>query len=116
MLSPADATEFLHPIDRQRLGHLNAIEKLNCIYCGYANGVIAFAREVARRTEQYWCPIKHATPPAAANNHYREFLVMVTHTVGQNFRLMVPLTARGGRLRAAVSARAIKDDTNGQYF
>jgi hypothetical protein len=37
-------------------------------------------------------------------------------TVGQNYRLMAPLTARGGRLRAAVSARAIKDDTNGQYF
>jgi hypothetical protein len=41
---------------------------------------------------------------------------MGTDTVCQNFRLMVPLAARGGRLRAAVSARAIKDDTNGQYF
>jgi hypothetical protein len=39
-----------------------------------------------------------------------------SYTVGQNFRLMAPLTARGGRLRAAESARAIKDDTNGQYF
>jgi len=47
-------------IDRHVLGYLNAIEKINCVYCGYANGLIAYAREVAARTEQYWCPIKHA--------------------------------------------------------
>jgi hypothetical protein len=28
-------------IDRQHLAYLNAIEKLNCVYCGYANGVFA---------------------------------------------------------------------------
>ena len=47
-------------VDRQRLDYLNAIEKLNCIYCGYANGLIEYTREIAARTEQYWCPIKHA--------------------------------------------------------
>ena len=47
-------------IDRHRLGYLNAIEKLNCVYCGYANQLIAYSREVAARTEQFWCPIKHA--------------------------------------------------------
>lgn len=47
-------------IDRQTLAYLNVIEKVNCVYCGYCNGVLAFAREVAGRTEQYWCPIKHA--------------------------------------------------------
>ena len=47
-------------IDRHHLKHLNLFEKLNCVYCGYANGLIAYAREVASRTEQYWCPIKHA--------------------------------------------------------
>ncbi|QDV45501.1 hypothetical protein Enr13x_53800 [Stieleria neptunia] len=47
-------------IDRHQLAYLNAIEKLNCVYCGYANGVLAYAREIASRTEQYWCPIKHA--------------------------------------------------------
>jgi hypothetical protein len=44
--------------DRQQLAYLNAIEKLNCAYCGYANGVFAYVREVAGRTEQYWCPIR----------------------------------------------------------
>jgi len=47
-------------IDRHHLAYLNAIEKFNCIYCGYGNGVIAYAREVISCTEQYWCPIKHA--------------------------------------------------------
>lgn len=47
-------------IDRHHLAYLNAIEKLNCVYCGYGNGLIAYAREVIARTEQYWCPIKHA--------------------------------------------------------
>lgn len=47
-------------IDRQYLAYLNALEKLNCMYCGYGNGLIAWTREIIARTEQYWCPIKHA--------------------------------------------------------
>lgn len=47
-------------IDRQHLAYLNVIEKLNCIYCAYSNGLIEYFREVSARTEQYWCPIKHA--------------------------------------------------------
>ncbi|MEN8132050.1 MAG: hypothetical protein ABFS45_18105 [Pseudomonadota bacterium] len=47
-------------IDRQHLAYLNAIEKINCAYCGYSNGLIEYVREISARTEQYWCPIKHA--------------------------------------------------------
>ncbi|WP_428408400.1 hypothetical protein [Hyphococcus sp.] len=61
-------------IDRHRLPYLNAIQKLNCIYCGYANGVIAFVAEIASRTEQYWCPIKHAAPALHAHSRYYDFL------------------------------------------
>ena len=61
-------------IDRQRLAYLNSIEKLNCVYCGYANGVLAYVREIAGRTEQYWCPIRHAKPVRAPHAHYREFV------------------------------------------
>jgi hypothetical protein len=46
--------------DRHHLAYLNIIEKVNCAYCSYANGAIAFVREVASRAEVYWCPIKHA--------------------------------------------------------
>ena len=30
------------------------------MYCGYGNGLIEYIREIFARTEQYWCPIKHA--------------------------------------------------------
>jgi hypothetical protein len=61
-------------IDRHHLAYLNGIEKLNCVYCGYANGVLAYVREVAGRTEQYWCPIRHAKRVHAPHTHYREFV------------------------------------------
>ncbi len=60
-------------LDRHRLSYLNAIKKLNCVYCGYANGVIAYAREMASRTEQYFCPIKHAMPIPAPHSRYSRF-------------------------------------------
>jgi hypothetical protein len=47
-------------IDRHHLAYLNVIEKINCVYCGYGNGLLAYAREITARTEQFWCPIKHA--------------------------------------------------------
>ena len=47
-------------VDRQHLAYLNVIERMNCAYCGYANGVMAYSRAVVLRTERYWCPIKHA--------------------------------------------------------
>jgi hypothetical protein len=61
-------------IDRHRLGYLNALEKLNCVYCGYANGVIAYARELSSRTEQYFCPIKHALAVAGVHRRYSRFV------------------------------------------
>jgi len=61
-------------IDRQNLAYLNTLQKLNCVYCGYSNGVIAYVREVAGRTEQYWCPIKHARRVPAPHAQYAEFL------------------------------------------
>ncbi|MCA6216362.1 hypothetical protein KGA65_07405 [Ideonella sp. B7] len=59
--------------DRGSLAYLNLIEKLNCAYCSYGNGVLAYAREIAARTEQYWCPIKHARRVLGSHPHYRHF-------------------------------------------
>lgn len=59
--------------DREDLPYLNIIEKFNCFYCSYGNGVAAYTREVAARTEQYWCPIKHARRIKAAHDHYPKF-------------------------------------------
>ena len=61
-------------LDRGRLAYLNWIEALNCAYCGYGNGVIAYVREISSRTEQYWCPIKHAVRISDPHQRYYEFL------------------------------------------
>ncbi len=61
-------------LDRRNLAYLNIIEKLNYYYCGYANGVIAYVREVSRRTEQYWCPIKHSRRVRSCHHRYDGFI------------------------------------------
>ncbi|MDR3374486.1 MAG: hypothetical protein P4L98_12230 [Ancalomicrobiaceae bacterium] len=60
--------------DRRHLAYLNGIEVVNCLFCGYANGVIGYVREVGSRTEQYWCPIKHALRVIDPPDRYRDFL------------------------------------------
>ncbi len=60
-------------VDRQQLAYLNGLQKLNCVYCGYANGLIALVREVGSRTEAYWCPIKHARRVSEPHMRYRHF-------------------------------------------
>jgi hypothetical protein len=72
-MSPVRRSEYL-VIDRQYLAFLNGIQKLNCVSCGYANGLVAFIQEVASRTEQYWCPIKHARRVEGAHKRYRHFV------------------------------------------
>jgi len=59
--------------DREDLPYLNAIEKFNCFYCSYGNGMMAYGREITSRTEQYWCPIKHARRIKAAHERYPRF-------------------------------------------
>lgn len=60
--------------DRTHLAYLNLIEKINCAYCSYGNGVMAYGREVVARTEQYWCPIKHARKIMGAHPYYTGFV------------------------------------------
>jgi hypothetical protein len=60
-------------LDRRHLAYLNWAEKMNCEYCGYANGVLACATEIAARTEQYWCPIKHALRMKSMHSRYQYF-------------------------------------------
>jgi hypothetical protein len=61
-------------LDRRKLAYLNGIEKANCDYCGYTNGLLAYIREISARTEQYWCPIKHARRVKGTHSHYRAFV------------------------------------------
>ena len=46
-------------MDRQKLKYLTFLEKIWCSYCGYANGLLAYAVTIAGETEKHWCGIKH---------------------------------------------------------
>jgi hypothetical protein len=61
--------------DRQYLQYLNLIEKINCAYCSYANGLFAYLQEIAARTEQFWCPIKHAKRIKTLHSRYQRFFI-----------------------------------------
>ena len=60
--------------DHHYLGYLNPIEKINCLYCSYFNGLILYASAIAGRTELYFCPIKHAKKVVAQHDFYDSFL------------------------------------------
>ncbi len=60
--------------DRHHLAYLNLLEMVNCAYCSYGNGLLAYLTEIVARTEQYWCPIKHASKYIGAHSRYSQFV------------------------------------------
>ena len=60
--------------DRQHLSYLNFIEKFHCTYCAYGTGMVAYISEIIARTEQYFCPIKHARKVLGTHARYSKFL------------------------------------------
>ena len=60
--------------DRHHLGYLNFIEKFHCTYCEYGNGLMSYMAEILARTEQYFCPIKHAHKILGTHSRYNRFL------------------------------------------
>lgn len=60
--------------DRHHLGYLNFIEKFHCTYCEYGNGLMSYMAEILARTEEYFCPIKHAHKVLGTHAHYNRFL------------------------------------------
>lgn len=62
-LEKVKRSAYIQVMDRPRLQYLNGFEKLGCMYCGYANGFLLYAKEIAGRTEKYWCGIMHQDKP-----------------------------------------------------
>ncbi len=60
--------------DRRHLAYLNSIEKFHCTYCEYGTGLMAYMGEILARTEQYFCPIKHAHKILGTHARYNRFL------------------------------------------
>ena len=62
-------------LDRHKLSYLSGLQKVNCSYCAYANGLFRYASAIAGETERYWCGVKHAADPAFAEpEHHKDFL------------------------------------------
>jgi hypothetical protein len=62
-------------MDRHRLAYLPWYDKIHCAYCGYVNGLFAYAVAIAGETEKYWCGIKHKpTKGFAEPAHHKEFM------------------------------------------
>jgi len=61
-------------LDRGNLEYLNFFQKLHCNYCAYGAGLIAYIGEIVSRTEQYFCPIKHARKIVGLHARYGDFL------------------------------------------
>lgn len=59
--------------DREHLAYLNLLEMVNCAYCSYGTGLLSYLKEIVGRTEQYWCPIKHARRILDAHSRYTRF-------------------------------------------
>ncbi|MFA5134989.1 MAG: hypothetical protein WC505_04365 [Patescibacteria group bacterium] len=51
--------DYIKITDRAKLPYLSLFQKLYCMYCGYANGVIHYWAKMGAETELYWCGIKH---------------------------------------------------------
>jgi hypothetical protein len=60
--------------DRRHLAYLNIIEKFHCTYCEYGNGLMSYMAEILARTEEYFCPIKHAHKVLGTHRRYNRFL------------------------------------------
>lgn len=72
-IAPVVRKEYF-AFDRADLDFLNIIEKINCFYCSYFSGLLGYAMEIIGRTEQFWCPIRHARKLRSHHAHYTKFL------------------------------------------
>jgi len=69
--------------DRKKLPYLNLYEKFNCFYCSYFNCLIAYTKEIAGRTERFWCPIKHSKN---ISNPHLEYFKFIEYDNGEKLR------------------------------
>ncbi len=70
-IAPVDSKKYIRDV-RAKLPYLNLFQKLNCLYCSYANGVLNYAREVGKETEKKWCPIKNQQSKAEFDLEHRK--------------------------------------------
>ena len=98
--------------DRNSLAYLNIIEKFNCAYCAYATGMASYVKEIVGRTEQYWCPIKHARRVLEAHSRYGRF---VDFGDAEAYRAELEAIRRDFPLPAAAAPVGANQDGNTEH-
>ncbi|MEP7103871.1 MAG: hypothetical protein ABI721_04150 [Candidatus Dojkabacteria bacterium] len=68
MVKKSDYISF----ERWDLKRLNWLQKIDCFYCEYVNGIFAWAKGVGIQTEVYSCAIKH-THLKIPKEHEKDF-------------------------------------------
>ncbi|NNM70343.1 MAG: hypothetical protein HKM00_10360 [Gallionella sp.] len=102
-------------LDHQHLAYLNIIEKVDCMYCSYAVGLLGYAQEITARTEQYFCPIKHARKVLGTHARYANFLAYGEaddfHAKLEEFRAALAKEARQASKSRTCGAKNASDST-----
>lgn len=83
-------SDYILVRDRNRLKYLNFREKLGCMYCGYANGLMLYIKEIAGRTEKYWCGIMHQNKPEFKAAQYQKEKKFVPYNDKKKFLKTYP--------------------------
>jgi hypothetical protein len=65
---------YIQIMDRAKLPYLNVVQKIYCMYCGYANGLVRYRVQIAGDTEHYRCGIQHQKRSNfVAEEHQKDF-------------------------------------------
>ena len=54
-LTKIDRKKYIKVSDRMKLPYLTIVQKINCAYCGYGNGLLQYAVAIAQATQICWC-------------------------------------------------------------
>lgn len=61
--------------DRHKLPYLKPLERLNCLYCDYANGLSYYFFAIIAETEGFWCGIRHRKKTGYSTpGHHEDYL------------------------------------------
>ena len=63
MIEKVKRSTYILIMDRNKLQYLTPFQKVGCMYCGYANGLLVYLKEISGLTEKYWCGIMHENIP-----------------------------------------------------
>ena len=83
-------SDYINILDRAKLKYLNPFEKIGCMYCGYGNGVLLYIKEIAGRTEHYWCGIMHENKPGFKGIEYQKEKKFVAYGDKKSFEKKYP--------------------------